>query len=88
MMLTKTRILAAVLTLTASVAGMSVAQAQTFSDGSTSPGGLVTESGGALSAFTSDRGVYAPLSYGRQDFGGAYAYSPVPRTRSPRHHAK
>jgi hypothetical protein len=59
------------------VAGsVGMAQAQTARDGSTSPGGLVTESQGGLSAF-SHRGYYAPYASGAYAYDGppgAYAY--------------
>jgi hypothetical protein len=64
-MLTKVHILLAAAALSA-IAGAGLANAQTASDGSTSPGGLVTESGGALDSFTSGRpkGSFAPLAAG------------------------
>ena len=59
-----------------------VAQAQTFSDGSTSPGGLVTESNGALDRFASQGGGVAPFALTNGNFGQAYAYIPA----GHRHH--
>jgi hypothetical protein len=68
---------AAILAVSA-FAGTGVAQAQTFGDGSTSPGGLVTESGGALDRFVSQGGgTFAPSAYVNENFGHAYAYMPA-----------
>ncbi len=59
-----------------------MAQAQTASDGSTSPGGLVTESGGALQSFMTggDDTPYAsgPYAYGGGSYNRAFASDPHP----------
>jgi hypothetical protein len=61
---------------------LGMAQAQTASDGSTSPGGLVTESGGALQSFMTggDDAPYAsgPYAYNGGAYGRAFAYDPHP----------
>ena len=69
-------------TLLAVSAFAGTAQAQTFSDGSTSPGGLVTESNGALDRFASQGGGVAPFALTNGNFGHAYAYIPA----GQRHH--
>jgi hypothetical protein len=78
------RVLAAAAILAVS-AFAGVAQAQTFSDGSTSPGGLVTESNGALDRFASRGGAFAPFADANRNFGHAYAYMPASHRHGTRH---